>query len=196
MKIYFATSNKSKVANAQAALRPFGITVEQIVIDLVESRSEDPADIALEKARQAYKKLHHPVIVEDSGFFIRALGDFPKTHIKLSLNTLGVVNIIKMLRGVKDRHAEWHMTLAYVSGSRQFKTFTYVERGELTKDLRPIKRPMMSDYWRVYVPKMIPGNRKALCEMTDASLRETQGYFAQHNQFMMFGRWFVGQKRS
>ena len=138
MKVYFATSNTSKVANAQAALAPFGIAVEQIAIDLVESRSEDPAVIALEKARQAYAKLRRPVIVEDSGFFIRALGDFPKTHIRLSLNTLGVANILKMLKGVKDRHAEWRMTLAYVSGPHQFKTFTYVERGEIAKSRRPV----------------------------------------------------------
>ena len=59
MKILFATSNKNKVANAQAALGHFGISVEQVNLDLRESRSADPTAIALEKARQAWQELQH-----------------------------------------------------------------------------------------------------------------------------------------
>lgn len=191
--IYFATSNEGKVRNAQEALRPFGIRVKQVAVDLVESRSEDPAGIALEKAKQAYRLLKKPVIVEDSGFFIQSLGGFPMTHIKFSLKTLGIKNILKMLKGVTDRRAEWRMTLAYVWGPGKYKTFTFVERGEIARSPRPVKRPMMSDYWRVYVPKMIP-NTKALCEMADADLTEWQNYYKKNNQFMMFGRWYSARR--
>ena len=97
--IYFATSNTGKVENARRALKNFGFKVQQIKIELAESQAEDPAEIALEKARQAYTKIKKPVIVEDSGFFISALGDFPMTHIKFSLKTLGIKNILAMLKG-------------------------------------------------------------------------------------------------
>jgi len=40
-KVYFVTSNAVKVKNAQDALGRFRIEVEQIAMDLVESRSED-----------------------------------------------------------------------------------------------------------------------------------------------------------
>ncbi|MBI4592540.1 hypothetical protein HY733_03790 [Candidatus Uhrbacteria bacterium] len=78
------------------------------------SRSEDPTDIALEKATQAYKKFRKPLLVEDSGFFIDALGGFPMTHVKFSLKTLGIEGILRAMRGTKNRNCEWHMTLAYV----------------------------------------------------------------------------------
>ena len=190
MNVYFVTSNKGKVANAQIALKPFGITVKQINLDLIESRSEDPAEIALEKAKQAYAKLKKPVIVEDSGFFIEALNGFPMTHIKFSLKTIGIKKIEKMLHGVKNRKAEWRMTLAYVYGRGKYQSFTFIEKGTLAKSLRPIKREMMSDYWRLYIPTRIP-NKKSLSEMTDADMGRWQDYFKEHNQFVQFGRWLT-----
>jgi XTP/dITP diphosphohydrolase len=193
--VYFATSNKDKVRNAKVALRRFGIDVRQIVVELAESRAEDPAEIALEKARQAQKLLKKPVLVEDSGFFIRGLGGFPMTHIKFSLKTLGIKGILNALKGAKDRHAEWRMTLAYVWGPGKHKTFTFVEPGVIVQAPRPIKRPMMSDYWRIYAPTtMTKSNRKTLCEMSDADMRKWLDYFADHNQFMMFGRWYSAKR--
>jgi len=190
MEVIFVTSNNGKVRNAAAALKPFGIRVRQVSVDLIESRAEDPAEIAMEKAKQAFKLLRKPVIVEDSGFFIESLGGFPMTHIKYSLKTLGTKNILKMLKGIRNRKAEWRMTLAFVYGNGRTKSFTFVEKGVIAKSLRPVKRPMMSDYWRLYVPTMIPGNTKALCEMTDDDLKKWESYFAANNQFMMFGRWY------
>lgn len=189
MIVYFATSNKAKVAGANQALAPFGIDVRQINLDLIESRSEDPKDIALEKARQAYKQLKKPVLVEDSGFFIEALGGFPMTHVKFSLKTLGIGNILKMMRGVENRRVEWRMNLAFVSGIDKFKVFTFLEKGELAKTLRPIKREMMSDYWRLYIPKMIANNTLALSEMSDVRMNAWQDYFSKNNHYMLFGRW-------
>jgi len=195
MNIYFVTTNKRKVKNAQAALKKHGIKVIQIEIELVESRSEDPKQIALEKAKQAYDQLKKPVIVEDSGFFISALDGFPMTHVKFSLQTLGINYILKMLKGEKDRSAEWRMSVAYVSGKDRCKTFTFIESGEIAKSPRPIKRKMMSDYWRIYIPKMILTNKLALCEMKDKDLQEWQEYYSDHNQFEMFGRWYSKQNK-
>lgn len=193
MKVYFATSNEGKVEKARQALKKFGIEVEQIAIDLIESRAEDPADIAMEKAKQAFAELGKPVIVEDSGFFIEALNGFPMTHIKFSLKTLGIANILKLLEGVANRNAEWRMSLVFVRGENDVRTFTYVKKGEIATEIRPVNRPMMSDYWRIYISKMIPGNMLALSEASDESLKIEQEDEALNNQFMMFGRWFVEQ---
>lgn len=187
--IYFATSNEAKVKNAQASLASFGFTVKQIPMELAESRAEDPQDIALEKARQAYTKLKKPVIVEDSGFFIDALGGFPKTHIKFSLSTLGITNILKMLRGVKNRGASWRMSVAYVSGKEKFETFTFVERGEIATRLRKISRETMSDYWRIYIPHHPKGNKKSLSEMSGEEMRKREEVWNKNNQFTMLGKW-------
>ncbi|MEI7741058.1 MAG: non-canonical purine NTP pyrophosphatase [bacterium] len=190
-KVYFITSNEGKVKNAQTALSKMGIEVVQHPIDLIESRAHDPAVIALEKAEQAYAKLKKPVIVEDSGFFIRALNGFPRTYIKFSLETVGVKNIVKMLEGVKDRHCEWRMTLAYVWGKNQHKSFTFIEEGEIAAELREPKRKMMSDYWRIYIPNMVNGNEKTLCELKDGDFEELDQVYAKNNQFAQFGRWYL-----
>ena len=195
-KVYFATSNRQKVNNAATALRRYGLDVVQIEIDLIESRAEDPVLIALEKAQQAYEQCKKPVLVEDSGFFIHALGGFPMTHIKFSLKTIGIANIMKMMHEVSDRRAEWRMTLAYVWGKGKHQTFTFIEKGTIAKEIRPVKRAMMSDYWRIYIPKLKKSKALALSEMTDEELQAWEKYYATHNQFQMFGRWFDSHKTS
>ncbi len=194
MQIIFVTSNKGKVKNAKEALIKYGLKVKQKSLNLTESRSEDPAEIALEKAKEAYAKFKHPVIVEDSGFFIEDLGGFPMTHIKFSLKTLGIDNILKMLKNSKNRKAQWRMTLAYVWSKNKYKTFTFIEEGEISESKRKIKREMMSDYWRIYIPKMLSENTKALCELSDKDLMEWQRYYSENNQFKMFGEWFSKNK--
>jgi len=194
MIVHFVTSNKGKVRNARRALRDYGIQVKQIEMELAESRSEDPKDIALEKAEQAYKALGEPVIVEDSGFFIRALNGFPMTHIKFSLKTLGIENIMKMLESVKDRRAEWRMTAAYVYGPGKHRVFTFIEKGIIAEKPRPIKRKMMSELWRIYVPTVLKNNKLALSEMTSAQEEAWTDYYSKNNQFRMFGEWFSRRK--
>lgn len=193
--IYFATSNSGKVANAAAALKPFGIAVRQAEIELAESRAEDPAEIALEKATQAYRKFKKPLLVEDSGFFIEALGGFPMTHIKFSLKTLGVDGILRAMRGAKSRKCEWRMTLAYVYGPGKHKSFTFVEKGVIAEKPRPVKRPMMSDYWRLYVPKMLDAkNTKALSDMSEEEMGKWMEYFSKNNHFLQLGMWLSGRE--
>lgn len=194
--VYFVTSNVVKVANAQATLKPFGIHVKQLKVDLVESRSEDPAEIALEKAQQAYKKFRKPCMVEDSGFFIEALGGFPMTHIKFSLKTLGIDGILRAMRGAKSRRCEWRMTVAYVYGPGKHKSFTFIEKGVIAQKPRPVKRPMMSDYWRLYVPKMLDrNNTKALSDMTDQQMQDWMEYFSKNNHFLQLGKWIATRDR-
>lgn len=190
--IYFATSNATKVANANAALKPFGIVVKQAKIELAESRAEDPAEIALEKAKQAYKAFKKPLLVEDSGFFIHALGGFPMTHVKFSLKTLGIDGVLKAMRGAKDRSCEWRLSLAYVYAPGKTKSFTFVEKGVIAQRPRPVVRETMSDYWRLYVPKMLDAkNKKALSDMTDAEMAEWGEYFYEHSHFRQLGRWLA-----
>lgn len=194
MNVFFATSNKKKVAGAARALEKFGLGVDQIDIDLIESRAEDSADIALEKAHQAFRDLQKPVIVEDSGFYINALGGFPKTHIKFSLKTLGVRRILKMMEGEADRSAEWRMSLAFVWGSRpnDYKPFTFAEKGVLATEIRPLVREGMSDYHQVYIPKMLdPNNTLASSEIVGDQLVAWREFTAANNHYQMFGKWFA-----
>ena len=67
--------------------------------------------------------------------------------------------------------------------------------GVIAEKPRPIKRTMMSDYWRLYVPKMLDAkNKKALSEMTDQQMEEWLNYFSAHNQFLQLGQWLTVKK--
>jgi len=189
MKILFLTSNKIKAENAKKAMSKYDIDIEQIPYDLIESRSQDPSVIVMEKAQQAFKFLKCPVIVEDSGFFIRALGNFPMTQVKFSLETLGIKNILKMMEGVEDRHAEWRISACFVSGENEHRVFTYVEEGEIAKEIREIKRDMMSDYWRIYIPSVDKGNVLALSEMSKEDVDVWERHFHDSNHFTEMGKW-------
>ena len=189
--LVFVTTNAAKVRNAQEALRPFGIAVEQRPVDLVESRAEDPADIAREKAKQAYDLGHVPVIVEDSGFFIHALGNFPMTHVKFSLKTLGIERVLKMLEGVEDRSCSWRQSVAYVGDGGKSQLCTLIESGVIAHEPRRVVRQVMSDYWRIYIPKFFPENMYTLSEMPENEYQKLLDYFAKHNHFTRLGEWLV-----
>ncbi len=193
MKIYFATSNKKKVLWAQNSMRSLGVEVEQIDADLIESRSGDPAEIALEKAIQVYNKLEKPVMVEDSGFFIRALNGYPKTYIKFSLDTLGSEGIIKLLEGQADRHAEWRMSLAYISGKNDVHVETMIETGDITHEIREAKRKCASDYWKIFAPHQGNPNKLTLSEFTDEDDQIHKLWWEANNHYSKFAAW-LGQK--
>lgn len=190
MKIYFPTSNDNKIALANRFLKPLGIEVVHVPIELTESRAHSSNIIAKEKAKEAYAILKKPLITEDSGFFIEALGGFPMTQVKFSLSTVGVNKILKMLEGEKNRNAYWKTTIAYTDG-KMIKTFSYIKKGIITEKLRPVKRKIMSDFWRVYVPKdKYNPNNLALSEMEDKFMKEyDKKYFDKYNHFVKLGKW-------
>lgn len=64
-------------------------------------------------ARYVYEKLKKPVIVEDSGFFVKALKGFPGTYSKFVYETIGNKGILKLLEDVDDREAYFKSVIGY-----------------------------------------------------------------------------------
>ncbi|MBT4723062.1 hypothetical protein HN958_01465 [Candidatus Falkowbacteria bacterium] len=191
--IYFVTTNKEKIKQASKSLSRFNIELKDVNLEMPESRAEDSKEIAIEKAKIAFDKLKKPVIVEDSGFYIKSLGGFPMTHIKFSLKTLGIANIIKMMQGFKTRNAEWRMSVAYCSKKNNVKTFTYIDKGSISTKLKRKKRKTMSDYWRIYIPSKFNPKNLALSEFAGKDIERREEHYAANNQFMKFGKWFIKQ---
>lgn len=69
--------------------------------------------IAREKARFAYKTLHVPLIVDDTGFFITALSGFPGPYAAYVLDTIGIPGILRLMEGEADRNAYFETAIAY-----------------------------------------------------------------------------------
>ena len=84
--LYFITGNRMKAREAKLILPKFGIEVEQKKLDVLEIQDKDAGHIARRKAEDAFRVLKHPLIVEDTGLYIKAMNGYPGTFIKHFFN--------------------------------------------------------------------------------------------------------------
>ena len=122
--LYFVTSNDNKFEEAQMALP--GINLERIDIDIDEIQSDDIVQIAKAKAQAAYLSCGKPVLVEDSGFYIDALGGFPGPLVKFVEKAMGMDGILRLLGDDKNRAAQARAVVVYYDGEE-----TLIGVGEL-----------------------------------------------------------------
>ncbi len=97
----FVTGNANKVREARGIVAD----LESIAIALPEIQAATVREVALEKARAAFAQLARPVIVEDAGVELAALGGFPGPFIKYWEEQGGLVSICRALDGFADRRA-------------------------------------------------------------------------------------------
>ena len=164
-EITFVTGNPTKVLHANEVLRNFGYTAVARKVDFIEPREEDPAKVATEKAIQAFRELKRPLMVEDSGIFIKALNGFPKTYIRFVEGTIGMIGILKMVERVTDRYAEFRQSLAYIEpGMEEPKVFSYIDGGYTLADKVWVSRyDDAGEFDKILIP---PGETQPLCMFT------------------------------
>lgn len=96
----FVTSNSNKVREAERIL---GFALQHAAVELDELQAETVAAVALAKAQAAFQKLGRPVIVEDAGIELTALGGFPGPFIKYWEKLGGLASICRTADGLGDR---------------------------------------------------------------------------------------------
>lgn len=159
----FVTSNANKWHEAQRIL---GYAIERVELDLPELQAENVADIALAKAREAYARLGRPVIVEDAGFELLALGGFPGPFIKYWEKLGGLESLCRAADGLADRRARAVCALGVCS-----EEGSHVVEGSVEGLLALHPRGKSGFGWdAVFVPK---GEGRTFGEMTAA---EKDGY--------------------
>lgn len=159
--ITFVTGNKTKILHAQEALNDLNIEVANVKLDLIEPREEDPDKVAIEKALQAIKQVSEPLMVEDSGIFIKSLNGFPKTFIHFAEDTIGIYGILKLMEDVSDRSAEFRQSLAYIEpGMVSPKVFNYVDGGYKISDKIWESKYESGEFDKILIP---PGETMPLC---------------------------------
>jgi XTP/dITP diphosphohydrolase len=113
-RIYFATSNKNKFNEASRILEKYGYELVLFSFEKKELQSTDLGEIALQSALIAYTYVNAPVVVEDSGLFIKALNGFPGPFSSYVYKTIGVRGVLKLMEGVTDRSAYFEAAVAIV----------------------------------------------------------------------------------
>nr|WP_319376949.1 RdgB/HAM1 family non-canonical purine NTP pyrophosphatase [uncultured Methanoregula sp.] len=134
MKITMVTGNANKAREVAAF---FGglLEVSHVTLDLPEHRSEDVGEIAEGKARFAYAQLKTPLIVDDTGFSIRALNGFPGPYAAYVQQSIGNTGILKLMEGRTDRAAHFTTAIAYAD-ARGVQIFSGVLDGQITHSPR------------------------------------------------------------
>ena len=130
-RIAYVTNNPYKARESSSILRELGIEVEVVQVDIPEIQSDDVVEIAKFRAREAYRLLKRPVIVEDAGLFIDALNGFPGPYSSYAFKTIGINGILKLMRGEKRRAATFKSVVVFHDG-RRMRAFLGQVRGRIS----------------------------------------------------------------
>ena len=103
MKVTFVTGNMGKWEIGRDIFARYGLELAQAKMETPEIQSLDVTEVAAYSAQYAAKKLNTPVIKSDVGYYIPALGGFPGPFIKYINQTLSDKDLLRLMKGVKDR---------------------------------------------------------------------------------------------
>ena len=182
MAIRFVTGNEGKVKEAREYLETVGEEVQQVDYDYTEIQSDDLAEIAAHGANEAFDALggDAPVVVDDTGLFVDALGGFPGPYSAYVEHTLGIERIWDLVESEDDRLARFRTVVAYADGDTT-KTFTGSVRGRIV--------PPRGDGGFGYDP-IFEHDEKTLAEMSTA---EKNAISHRGRALATFADWLAGE---
>lgn len=126
-KLTFITGNAAK---ADQLARHLDMPVEHREIDLAEIQSLNLQDVVEHKAKEAYKFVGSPVLVEDTSLQLNALGKLPGPLIKWFLHELGNEGLCKLLDAYTDRTATAEVLFGVYDG-KELKTYSGTANGTI-----------------------------------------------------------------
>ena len=135
MEINLITSNLGKLKEFKIYLEP-EIKIKHIEMEYDELRSDDPEEIAKEAAKRLAIELKKPIVVEDSGLFIKALNDFPGTCSAYIHKRIGLKGILKLMENIEDRQAFYKSAVAYCEPGKGPISFLGQESGFISKEIK------------------------------------------------------------
>ena len=182
--IYLVSTNVNKYLEAREVVASFGLSLAFLKDDVPELQSEDVAEIAAEGARWAAEKWDLPVLVEDTGLFIEAIGGFPGPYASYVLKTIGLRGVLRLLEGVEDRRAFFKTGLAFCDGKDAEPTvFTGEAHGIIAEAPRGSSG---FGYDPIFVPE--GGDGRTFAEMSRA---EKNALSHRARAFRAFCKWFL-----
>lgn len=141
MVVTIVTTNPERAALLGACVRELGHAAEIVTAELGEPQADSVASVARAKAAAATRLVEGPVLVEDSGLAIPALGGFPGPYLKYVLATLGAQRLVELGGGMACRFES-----AIALGENILELAI---AGTIATTLAPGTAP---DLWRLLVP--------------------------------------------
>jgi XTP/dITP diphosphohydrolase len=190
--IAFVTSNAGKLTTASRHLRPFGIHLEQVPLDLDEIQSDSVQDVALHKARQAFDTIGRPLLIDDSGFYIDELNGFPGPLVRHVVDALGAEGVARIADRTSTRRCHFEGALVYVDAAGEPRAFhDQGATGTLADAPAPDPDPdAWSPLWSVFIT---PGATRPLSALTHSDRARVLEAWATDSCFARFGHWYTNR---
>lgn len=155
-EITVVTGNKKKALEIGAII---GRPVDSVALDIAEIQSLSVEEVAFDKAQKAYEQIGRPVIVDDTGMSIPALGGMPGALVVWFLDNIGPAGIVKLMAGETDRSATVSTAIGYADEGG-VRVFTGTVRGSIPQEERGDNG---FGYDTIFVPE---GQERTYAEMT------------------------------
>ncbi len=157
-EIVFVTTNKHKVAEAQDLLKHYTITMIDLHLPELQAAQEE---IVIAKAATACIELKKSVVVDDTGFYINALGGMPGQYGAHFITALGTEKIGKIMSIFEDKTVIFKTCVAYAEPGKKPLVFV----GEV--DGKILDKPRGGNHGFGYDPLFVPnGHTRTYAEMT------------------------------
>ena len=158
MEINLVTSNLGKVKEFKIILGD-ELKVNHIPKEYRELRSDNPEEIAKDAAKRLAEEFKKPIVVEDSGLFIKALNDFPGTCSSYTHKRIGLMGILKLMENIEERSCYYRSAVGYCEPGKDPISFLGEEKGTVAKEVK-------GNYGFGHDPIFIPeGSEKTYGEM-------------------------------
>jgi XTP/dITP diphosphohydrolase len=183
--IFFATNNINKFNETRKVLAEHKIAVGMLRVKTLEIQNDGLKEIAESSVIDAFKGVKLPIIVEDAGLFVDALGGFPGPYAAYVYKTIGNRGLLRLMERVEDRSARFQSVIAYFySGLKLPVCFDGEVVGDIIREERKGKGKSGFGFDPVFKPA---GSCKTFAEM---NLAEKNMFSHRAKALRKFAKWY------
>jgi non-canonical purine NTP pyrophosphatase (RdgB/HAM1 family) len=188
--IYFVTGNNDKFEDVRHFFDQHcqDIAIKQCDIDLEEIQSLDLEAVAVDKARKAWQRLKHPVLIDDGGFFVEKYNNFPGVFSKFVFQGIGLDGFLKLVEHGDKAH--FQLKLVYYYGDNMYQVFDGVSHGTVFLHNTGTDVPSKLPYTKLFKPDGADASLETLRQKGEHHAYTHRGqalqafvtWYAQHNK--------------
>lgn len=140
-----------------------GMKLDHHKLDLDEVQDIDPPRVLEHKAKEAYRILGKPVLVEDTSLTFTAMGRLPGPFIKFFVHELSMDGICKMMNAFDDRSGFADIIFGLYDG-KEFRVFDGRVEGTVAANPRDGEAGIAHGWDSIFIPA---GQNKTFSEMNE-----------------------------
>lgn len=181
--IYFVTTNEGKFEEVNKWCKELdpNIILEQAALDIPEIQSLDVEEVAIAKAKDAWKKLKKPLLIDDGGIYLEKYSLFPGTLSKYVYQSIGLDGVLTLAG--ENRNASFINCLVFINSQDNYKIFLGKTKGKLIQLNEPIRNKNLP-FTQIFMPE---GSDITLAQLKGTE--EEKKYHYRYNSLKEFINW-------